>query len=380
MNSLNLNKTKTYISLSILLIINLLFSIKYLKRVTPNYIIISIAIICLYFIIWKYQDYFHFLKKRIKTFNFVCFIILFILSYFLFQKIPVESLNTDRWSVITSFWNNYFNGEYVYFAVSHANNYPGPMPFYYILALPFYFIGELGYFSLLGVFAFYLLTYLLRKPIQIRTTYLILIMISPFYLWEIVTRSNIFLNSTLILMSLIYFFKTVKKGNLILNGVIIGLLLSTRNVFVIPYIIAFLYALKSKITNFKNTFIIGITALITFTATFLPFVINHCDDFMIMNPFIIQSSYLMPIEFSFTCIILSFLSFFITKSINDVYLYSGLFLFLTITLHFYWKIVQFNIYDALFDSKADISYFILCIPFIIFHLIEQNKEIITPHK
>jgi len=40
-------------------------------------------------------------------------------SGFIFYKIPVESLNVDRWSVITSFWDNFFKGEYVYFAKSN---------------------------------------------------------------------------------------------------------------------------------------------------------------------------------------------------------------------------------------------------------------------
>jgi hypothetical protein len=61
-------------------------------------------------------------------------------------------------------WDNYFSGEYVYFAKSNFGNPPGPMPFYYVLALPFYAVGELGYFSLLGIVVFVLLLRFARVP------------------------------------------------------------------------------------------------------------------------------------------------------------------------------------------------------------------------
>ena len=372
------DKIKSNISLWLFLFINLIFSIKYLSRVTDFAVPISILIASFYFLLFKYQDKLQVFAKNLKFANILGFAVLAVTSYFIFQKVPVETLNVDRWSVITSFWDNYFAGKYVYFALSHMNNYPGPMPFYYVVALPFYLLGELGYLSIIGLLAFILLLKVLNKPLPTQTAYFIIIATSPFFLWEIVGRSNIFFNSTLILISIVYFFKTIQKKNLLWNGIIIGLLLSTRNVYAIPYVVVFLFVLKNRDISIKNIIIIGIIAIITFAATFLPFVIGHFDDFLKMNPFIIQSSYLMPFEFSFACIILSFLSYFVVKTRHDVYFYSAIILFITIALHFLWMSMQHGMYDAFYNSKADISYFILCIPFLLFHIISlQNSSRIT---
>jgi hypothetical protein len=104
----------------------------------------------------------------------------------------------------------------------------------------------------------------------------------------------------------------------VVNGIIIVLLLSTRNVFVIPYIVAFLYLLRSGQLNFAQVFKIGIVATLTFVLTFLPFVYNHMADFMVMNPFVIQSSFLMPLGWSLGCIALSLLGYFVVKNPPDV--------------------------------------------------------------
>ena len=374
MEILKADKIKSNISLLLFLFINLIFSIKYLSRVTNFAVPISLGITSFYFLIFKYQDKLQFFGKQLKIVSMIGFLILCIASCLIFQNIPVETLNVDRWSVITSFWDNYFADEYVYFALSHMNNYPGPMPFYYIAALPFYLLGELGYLSIIGLLVFIILLKVLRKPLATQTAYFIIIATSPFFLWEIVARSNIFFNSTLILISIVYFFKTIENKNLFWNGIIIGLLLSTRNVYAIPYVIVFLFALKNRDISIKNTIIIGIIAVLTFVATFLPFVIGHFEDFLKMNPFIIQSSYLMPFEYSFGCIILSFLSFFVVKNRLDVYFYSAVILFITIALHFVWMSIQHGMYAAFFNSKADISYFILCTPFFFFYILSVQKK------
>jgi hypothetical protein len=295
------------------------------------------------------------------------------------MKIPYESLNVDRWSVITSFWDNFFKNDYVYFAKSNVGNPPGPMPFYFILALPFYFIGELGYFSILGIVVFLLLLRYNSRSNAVQSTYIILILFSVFYLWEVICRSNVFLNGTLILFSIVYLFKSLennKRHYLLSNGIIIGLLLSTRNVFVIPYIVAFLFALKYQFVSIKDTLQIGLIAFILFILTFVPFVYNHLEDFKVMNPFKIQSSSLMPLEYCLACIALSFGTILIVKQKSDVYFYSGLILFVTIVFYYVYLIKEYNFEDAFFNSQADISYFILCIPFILYYMVENENKIV----
>jgi hypothetical protein len=297
-------------------------------------------------------------------------------SVLVFHFLPQEQLNVDRWSVISSFWDNFFEGKYVYFAKSHMGNHPGPMPFYFILALPFYFVGDLGYFSLIGLLVFYFILYYSKEFVRTRTLMLFLLLISAFYLWEVVTRSNIFTNSSLVLFSIFYFLKSNTDNNfkhLFINGLIIGLLLSTRNVFVIPYSILMLYLIKNKKIKFHKILTLALIVITTFALTFLPFIVNHFSDFLLLNPFVIQSSYLMPAWLSVFCIFASLGLYFFIRNTQDVYFYSGISLFFTISVYFIWEIYFYGFQSAYFGNKADISYFILCIPFFLYFLL-QNPE------
>jgi hypothetical protein len=370
---------KKNISLFIFLFVSFLFSIKYLSRVTPYFAAISFTIIFLYLLMWKKKDVLLKNKSISKKITLLFLFIFALFSFFLFKKIPVETLNVDRWSVITSFWNSYFNDNYVYFAKSNVGNYPGPMPFYFILALPFYFIGELGWFSIFGVLLFYLL---IEKNIANRTLKsmaVVLILINIPYLWEIVCRSNVFLNATLVLWVIIYFInqKKINSKNSVIIGVLIGLVLSTRTVFVIPFIIAFVYALKNKRITIQQTLLLGTISLITVCLTFLPFIWNHIAEFKVMNPFLIQSTFLIPFKFTLLFILLSFIAGFYCKTETEIYFYSGVILFSSILIYFIYWIIQIGFRETFINSFADISYFILCLPFALYHVIKEND---TPIK
>lgn len=155
--------SKKNVSLFIFLFVNFLFSVKYISRVTNYYLIISFLISLIYFFIWRYKRVLERFPISLSKLNFLILSIFVLGCYSAFNKIPVATLNVDRWSVITSFWDSYFNNQYVYFAKSNVGNPPGPMPFYFLLALPFYFIGELGWFSVMGVMLFFIFLIILKQ-------------------------------------------------------------------------------------------------------------------------------------------------------------------------------------------------------------------------
>ncbi len=372
------NISKTQISFFFILFINFLFLIKYGIRLTPFFVFLALGILGIYYLIWRKQTLiFNFKNERLLKISNPIMLLGFIgFSVLVFHFLPQEQLNVDRWSVISSFWDNFFEGKYVYFAKSHMGNHPGPMPFYFILALPFYFVGDLGYFSLIGLLVFYFILYYSKEFVRTRTLMLFLLLISAFYLWEVVTRSNIFTNSSLVLFSIFYFLKSNTDNNfkhLFINGLIIGLLLSTRNVFVIPYSILMLYLIKNKKIKFHKILTLALIVITTFALTFLPFIVNHFSDFLLLNPFVIQSSYLMPAWLSVFCIFASLGLYFFIRNTQDVYFYSGISLFFTISVYFIWEIYFYGFQSAYFGNKADISYFILCIPFFLYFLL-QNPE------
>ena len=238
MNSQTLQK---YIALFVILFINFLFSVKYLSRYTDSFLIISILILLSQGILINYRRVFINVFQNLKINNLSLLLFFSIISIVGAYKTPMENLHIDRWSVITSFWDNYFNDLYAYKAQSFDGNYPGPMPFYFLIMLPFYLIREFSYITIIGIF----ILYFLLNTKKAKDSYSLFIISSIPILYEVLTRSNIFFNSTIIIFSLHYFLDN-KRHNSIFNGIIIGLFLSTRNVFIIPYEIVFIYSLRIK--------------------------------------------------------------------------------------------------------------------------------------
>lgn len=377
--TLNNIKIKQSASLIIFLFVNFIFLIKYLGRATEYNLPISIAVVGFYYALWHFRKRYAKLNINFNAVNYVLLIGFVLISAFILTKIDIHKLNVDRWSIITAFWDNYFNGEYVYYAKSFVGSHPGPMPFYFIIALPFMLLGELGYLSLMGV----VVLFFIMKKEKIRpaaiTIFLLLVMLGCFYLWEVFSRSNILVNSALVLVVIIYFLRQKSYDSFkmkLIVGILIGLVMSTRNVFVIPFIILFLYALKVKIFSFTQAFVIGAVALLVFAITFVPFVIGFWGDFLVTNPFVIQSSMLIPFSWSLSCILVSAGFFFLCKRNLDVYFYSGLALFLTIIAHLIYQSMAHGFYSALFDSYADVSYFMLGIPFTLYYLFKADESVL----
>jgi hypothetical protein len=134
-----------------------------------------------------------------------------------------------------------------------------------------------------------------------------------------------------------------------------------------------LFVLKHRLLSIKETIAIAFVTIATFLLTFAPFIFHHFDSFLQMNPFLVQST-LMPLEYSIFCIILSFGTFFVLKQKKDVYFYSGLILFLTIAFHCGASIEKYNFYETFFNGRADISYFIFCVPFLLYYLIVVDDD------
>jgi len=152
------NKDK--ISLLILLFVNFLFTYKYLDRFTGNGLVIALILSGLQILVFRYGHRLSFLQKRTKAFILLLSLGIAGVVVITQLKIDLATLKVDRWSVISSFWQEAFNGNYPYFAKSHEGNYPGPMPVYFLISLPFYLTGIL---SVLSASGYLILVYLWLK-------------------------------------------------------------------------------------------------------------------------------------------------------------------------------------------------------------------------
>ena len=189
--------------------------------------------------------------------------------------------------------------------------------------------------------------------------------------WEITTRSNIFTNSILILLILRGFAginPKTKPWKFILTALLTGFLLSTRSVFVLVYLVFFLSALRNREIEFKRISLFLTIAVLAFAGSFLPFILLFKDDFFTINPFIIQSSFLVPQVYTLAFMIIALFLAFLVKEKRDKYFYSGLSLFLAILIYAVYLIRIFGFQTAFIHSKIDISYFLFCVPFFFYYL------------
>lgn len=367
---------KIYTSLAILLIVNLMFSFKYLSRLTDYGLYVSIFLVSLQFTVFKLTSKISISdhsKKNISFFFLFVLVCLISVSHFM---IPLESLNVDRWSVISSFLTEFYNGNYPYYAKSHLGNYPGPMPVYFLIAAPFYIIGELSILSTLGYFLIILLFIKKVKQLANAEFLLFYLFTSLFLLWEITTRSNIFTYTFLTLLVLLEFSKLDTKNiiKFICVAVLTGLLLSTRSVYILPYIIFFLSSLLRKEIAFRLFVLFTSISIAAFAASFIPILWGYKDEFFVMNPFIIQSTFLIPKLYTLLFILISMMLSLFVKSIKDKVFYSGLSLFIAILIYSIYHLYNFGFQESLIESRVDISYFIFCVPFHIKFLMDHKVQ------
>ena len=360
----NKKNIKITVSLSILIAVNLLFINKYLSRITEFAWAGTLLMLIIYILLRAGKDKITFSERGYYWMNRLIILLFFIFAVISFKIVSPESLIVDRWSVISTFWEAVFNRVYPYSALSHLGNIPGPMPVYFILALPFYLVGEIGYMTIFGLLLFLLLVNKLKITSALKLWSTLFLTGSAFLWWETICRSTIFFNSVIVLACILWFHGREKHEggkSFYFQAAVIGLALSTRSILAIPVIISFFAAFRRNEISMKNLIISVLIATLIFCLTFLPVILFFPDRFPENNPFLTQSTYLMPLGLSAGFIILSAGLSLPGKSATDDIFYSGLALFITIAGYFLFKLLENGITMAYYGSSADISYFyILC--------------------
>jgi hypothetical protein len=107
--------------------------------------------------------------------------------------------------------------------------------------------------------------------------------------------------------------------------------------------------------------------------TFVPFIIYYPDNFWQTNPFTVQSEQLLPVYLTPILILLSALFGWISKKSIDVIFLSGVGFVLTFVIYFFYVASITSLYDAFFNSAADISYLLFSVPFLLYAFTISNK-------
>jgi hypothetical protein len=361
-----MNKVGQIISFSIVCLINFVFAFKYFSRGIEHALLLSIFYSTTLLVVFILSKKLTFRLYEVDRFYYFVLILYVIIHVILFHFIHVGNLNVDRWSVISSFWEYLFNDQYPYNAQSHMGNYPGPLPFYFVMALPFYLIGEIGFFSLLGIVIFAIF---LRKTLSKQESMgaILIVFLSASVFWEISVRSTILVN-TILFMVYQFWIQTADFNSRKIywtTAIAGGLLLSTRTILALPLLTFCIYLLKSKELTLKLFMgwisIIGGTVLVSF----LPLLFFYFHDFLIRNPFTIQGS-ILPMNISVVFLPLPLIAGLVCRNKNEIlYFSAGIFILIFMTYIIYVA-RRYGLVSAYFNSNIDISYMLFAYPFVLY--------------
>jgi hypothetical protein len=357
----------TSIPLSIFCIVNLLFIVKYGLRAG----LLPTIALCLVYAAFCFAAVFYITKipgRMVTKRNTVIIAGIAVLaSLVVFMLVKVESLRVDRWSVISSFIENLLAGKYPYAARSVNGNPPGPLPFYFVAALPFYLLGEIGLLTLAALAAF--IAFLKSRADDDRIFFLqtVLLVTSPAIAWEITARSTIFFNFCLVILYVFWLQSIVtgRKGRawLILAGLAGGCVLSTRMIAVVPLagFLSMVFFRKKDVHGFLDTCFAMATG---FCLTLAPLLFYGWDSFALDNPIALQA-YFLPMPAALFFVLVSFAAGFFLKDFMGWLQFSGIFVFGVIATSMVLQICKVGWYKVWYLSEFDISYFIFCIPFVV---------------
>jgi hypothetical protein len=365
----SLDTIKKYSSFLIYLIINSLFIMKYGENY--NVLILTVYLLAVPGVSFFYLK-FNFKEVFYKILFWFGVVLFFFLSVYLNYKIDGNSLNVDRWSAMEIGIKAILNGQYPYNIPDHMGRESSNLPMLIVLGMPFYLLfGSVGY---LQSFCFLLFSYLIFKiftDYKQRLAVLILLFLSPSYLWEVYVKSDLFSNFIIVAgFTFLIWNKFLMRNNMKLELVsfLSALFLMTRLSSAIPLIILLFkkfydFSILEKL-RFALVFIITVAAVAYFFFHNAP----GFDVFIKHNPLMIQGAK-QPLLLSLLYIVAAFVLSFKIQSFSDITFRAGTLLFICVFVPFIMYFAKYGYTDMITNSFFDLSFFNMCMPFIIITLV-----------
>ena len=301
-------------------------------------------------------------RLRGPVFYFAATFMLALLLALIMKRFDPAVIQVGRAPAIEEWLSRLLSGQYPYGAPVH----PSGFPFLFVLALPFYWLGDVGYLQIFSFMVFAFLVYRWSGDSKNRLFRLSLLILSPVFLYEVVVRSDLFSNMVILILFLMMFYTIVRKpsiklGWIFLLGCVGGLLLSTRGI-VFTIFIVFLGTVFKK--HLKRAAVFSVGGMAVFAATLAPFMVWNISTFMNHGPFAIQSAYL-PLWLLILCMVTCAVCARKLSSIQAAISAVALILFGLVLVPFVQAVFAKGWRSIVFEDGFDIAYFSFTLPFLI---------------
>ncbi len=362
-------------TLAIYVLINLLFVYKYVYRITSNYWLISLLYLVMVFLIISLLMRNEELKISESSQNLIYFSVIVILAgllIILMLHFDPHKIRVGRYPALLDWISRLFHSQFPY----HAKTNPSGFPFLFVIAMPFYFLGDLGSLQIFGFCIFSILIFLKHRDNGINRFKLILLLTTaPIFLYEVIVRSDLISNMIIVMFYLAVFESMANKTNRLtstLLGLLGGFLLSTRGIVLLIYILFFGFQLKRK---FKNAGWFFPSILVGFLLTLLPFLTWNWKLFWHLGPFARQLNQIPPagVILSVACCAYCAIK---VGSFRRIYSAISFILFGVVGIAFLLAVIHLGWNEAVLKDGFDISYFSFSLPFLLISLdLSQSNKI-----
>ncbi|UCB52865.1 MAG: hypothetical protein JSV10_01880 [Candidatus Zixiibacteriota bacterium] len=358
-------------------LINALFVYKYAARITAHpWVTSSLYLVLLgLLVLLLYRKAELRLSPGAQNLIYFLVIVLFafaltlVMSHFDPQKIRV-----GRYPALQDWISRLFDSEFPY----NVHTRPSGFPFLFVMAMPFYLLGDLGFFQIFSFLIFAGLVYFrYREQTANRFRCIFLLMSAPVFLYEVMVRSELFSNMVMVMLYLAILEMVGRRMSLVALislGLVGGLLLSTRGIALLIYVLVLGYFLKTKVVT-HGMFFASICA--GFLVSLLPFLIWDWAQFMKLGPLSKQLSFL-PIWLLALSVVSSVYCALKIESLRRVYSAVSFTLFAVVLVAFSTSVLDLGWHQSVLGDGFDISYFAFAIPFLIVSLDFRGKEDASP--
>ena len=281
-----------------------------------------------------------------------------------------QSTRVGRFPALIEWLSNFQQGIFPY--GTKAN--PSGFPFLFFLASPFYLIGDAGYLEVFGLF---LLLILILKSVKTKKEYwvkILFLLLLPTTFYELAVRSELLTNTVLVISLFFLAEQKLKDGekdiSFIVLALLFGFFLSTRLIVFLWLAMFLLFFFRN---NLKNGAVFFTISFSVFLLSLLPFYLWNAETFMNKGPFAVQTIYL-PVWIYFIFPLLVLYAGWMIADFQELLFASGVLTFLLVSISFIMTIGDVGMYQAYSNSRFDISYYILSIPFFILSLKEYKVD------
>jgi hypothetical protein len=275
------------------------------------------------------------------------------------RRFDPEAIHVTRYAALDQWIARLFAGEFPYASTAA----PSSFPFMFVWAMPWYLLGDLGLLQIVSWIAFAALCAWSARDDQARAVGALAALLgSPLFLYEVVTRSELFSNMVLVL-AVVLALERVRRGrDLVGVAVAAGLALSTRGIVALVGAVALPFRFRREpLRGLAFAAIAGVV----FAATLAPFVLWDRDAFLRHGPFSIQLSY-APRGLVAAAFALALALGWRARGPRDVVLGTALALAMPVAAVFLWSVATEGWRRVLLGDDFDISYFAFAHTFLIY--------------